>query len=1035
MKYLLSDKIIANAICTIVCICNLSILKAQFPNPLDFNSATNAANNGTIPLGSNDLHWTVALTNSLGIYVPAVNCGNQATCCWVNSPYPNANWITYPHTCSSSPAEHSCLGNVDEFYKLTFNLPGTNCGQAINTASAYCLSLDFFADNWVSEIYVNNIITFINPNGFPYGASGFSSPLTVCLCNNWMSGSNTVIVHVKSGAPTFPGWTGFLVQANQTVNTTVGVPFSATINQSNVSCFGGNNGSATVTASGGSSGFTYSWIPSGGTSNIANGLSAGNYSVIVSSGSCSTTATFTITQPAAFSINASSNTTLCPGSNVVLTASGASTYSWNTGASSSSITINSPGNYVVTGVNASGCTNSKTITVTSGPSPTINISGTNTICVGSAAVLTANGANTYTWNTGQQSSGISVSPPATTVYSVTGSSPGVTCSSTQTVVVTVNAFLTLGISGLTSICTGNSTTLTASGANSYSWSTGSQSNTISAVPLSNSNFSVVGTNTLTGCTGSIGITVTVNPLPQISVNSPSICPGKSALLAASGANTYTWSNGAFTQSTSVNSSGIYTVNAASSSGCLNSTTVNVTQLSLPSLTISGANVVCQSQTSSLVAFGATSYTWSTGALTQTVFLQNNASSIYSVSGTDNATGCTNTQTFAVNVNPLPTILLSGNAVTCDGASTTLMASGADTYSWSSGQTSSQITVNPPGTNAYVVTGTNTITGCQNFSSLTVTVSATPNLNVTGGTICAGQPFTLIAQGASSYVWNTGATTASAVVSPIVNSVYTVTGYGTSPVCNISRTVQVNVKAAPQLTLNTNYLSICKGSSAVLSVTGSNSYIWSDGQTNSTILIAPAASMIYSVSSLEAGSGCISTKTVQVQVNDLPDVRIIGDTTLCDGERTVLAASGANSYTWSTSATTNKIDVLINENALYFLFGFNTQTGCSNMDSIRLGNSEKCCEIYIPNSFTPNEDGINENFGALSLCKFTEFKFFIFDKWGEQIFSSNDINLKWNGYYKGELCKQDVYVYMLRAKRKGVSIKTYIEKTGHVSLIR
>ena len=95
---------------------------AQFPSPLNFNTSTNTSNTGTLPIGTNDLHWTAAITNSLGTYVPAVVCGNQATCCWINSPYPNANWITYPHTCSSSPAEHSCLGNVDEFYKTTFNL-------------------------------------------------------------------------------------------------------------------------------------------------------------------------------------------------------------------------------------------------------------------------------------------------------------------------------------------------------------------------------------------------------------------------------------------------------------------------------------------------------------------------------------------------------------------------------------------------------------------------------------------------------------------------------------------------------------------------------------------------------------------------------------------------------------------------------------------------------------------------------------------------------------------------------------------------
>ena len=105
-----------------------------------------------------------------------------------------------------------------------------------------------------------------------------------------------------------------------------------------------------------------------------------------------------------------------------------------------------------------------------------------------------------------------------------------------------------------------------------------------------------------------------------------------------------------------------------------------------------------------------------------------------------------------------------------------------------------------------------------------------------------------------------------------------------------------------------------------------------------------------------------------------------------------------------------------------------------MDSIKVGNSEKCCEIFIPNSFTPNEDNMNEDFGAVTLCEFLEYKMYIFDKWGEQIFVSNNVGARWNGYYKGVLCKEDVYVYLIKAKRKGIGFKSY-DKTGHVSLIK
>ena len=126
---------IKNNILTILVLLILFSARAfgQFPNPMNFNTATNATNSGTLAIGSNDLHWTAALTNSLGLYVPAVVCGTQPG--WSSSPFNNVGWITYPHTCSASPAEHSCLGNVDEFYKATLTLPATSCGQSANSVS------------------------------------------------------------------------------------------------------------------------------------------------------------------------------------------------------------------------------------------------------------------------------------------------------------------------------------------------------------------------------------------------------------------------------------------------------------------------------------------------------------------------------------------------------------------------------------------------------------------------------------------------------------------------------------------------------------------------------------------------------------------------------------------------------------------------------------------------------------------------------------------------------------------------------------
>jgi hypothetical protein len=350
-------------------------IKAQFPNPLDFNTSTNATNTGTLSYNSNDLHWSVALTSSVGPFVPAVVCGNQAPCCWINSPYSNANWITYPHTCSSSPAEHSCLGNVDEYYRLVINLPDSSCSQAIGSPSAYCLSFDFYADNWVSEIFVNNVLTYYNPSSDPYNEFGFSSNggLTASLCNNWQAGANTVLIHVASSAPTYPGWTGFLAQANQTVNTVVGNPLSASVSQTATTC----GGSASVNANGGGGNYTYTWMPNGGNSALASNLLPGTYSVMVHSASgCAVTRTITIPQPD-YNVTTSGNSTICVGAPITIVAYGANTYTWYPGniqASSINVSPSVTTVYTINATTSSNCPTTNFCTVTA-----VSCTGFNTV--------------------------------------------------------------------------------------------------------------------------------------------------------------------------------------------------------------------------------------------------------------------------------------------------------------------------------------------------------------------------------------------------------------------------------------------------------------------------------------------------------------------------------------------------------------------------------------------------------------------------------------------------------------------------------
>jgi hypothetical protein len=194
-----------------------------FPDPLSSSGNAlkcNTGNNGsglTLPVGTADNFWEVSRNGISGTYVPAVVCGHNVWpgSTWIPSWSTSANWITYPHmsdpnACPSSTneAKHTCLGAVDEFYRLKICLPDSACGQPI--ASKFCMKMTFKADNCVWKIYVNSTTSsqYNSSSTNPYYELDYSTSggTTANLCNGWQPGINTVIVHVKSEID----FTGFL---------------------------------------------------------------------------------------------------------------------------------------------------------------------------------------------------------------------------------------------------------------------------------------------------------------------------------------------------------------------------------------------------------------------------------------------------------------------------------------------------------------------------------------------------------------------------------------------------------------------------------------------------------------------------------------------------------------------------------------------------------------------------------------------------------------------------------------------------------
>ncbi|MFM9055761.1 MAG: hypothetical protein ACKOQY_03615, partial [Bacteroidota bacterium] len=238
--------------------------------------------------------------------------------------------------------------------------------------------------------------------------------------------------------------------------------------QTNVSCFGGSNGAATVTATGGTTAYSYSWTGGGTTASIS-GKPAAAYTVTVTdANNCTTSATATITQPAAaLSVSTSQTDVLCTGAPTgaagVTPSGGTSgyTYSWTNGSTASSLSNIKAGAYTVTVTDANSCTTSSTITV-SQPATALSVSvtPTNVSCngssTGSASATPAGGTPTYTysWTGGGTSSSISAKAAGDYVVTVTD---GNGCQSTSIASIAQPAPITVTSSRGASFCAGDPT--------------------------------------------------------------------------------------------------------------------------------------------------------------------------------------------------------------------------------------------------------------------------------------------------------------------------------------------------------------------------------------------------------------------------------------------------------------------------------------------------------------------------------------------------------------------------------------------------
>jgi gliding motility-associated-like protein len=833
-------------------------------------------------------------------------------------------------------------GNTNSSSLTEFPANGATAGaNGLNVIATY--SFITYSGSSIFNVTASNTII----------CSGSSTTLSAvgALTYTWMpgnlNGTSVTVSPTSTTVYTVTGGSG-LCAATQTISITVNNSPTVTVISSPTTVCSTSGSSATLTAGGA---LSYTWNPGAvvSTSLVITPTVTSIFSVNgVNALGCVSTTTLSYSVTPTPTINTSSSSpAICAGSSVTLSATGASSYTWNPGALPGGTVTVSPAistTYTVTGSNGN-CTSTATIAIIVNASPTITASSSPAvICSGSSSTLTGNGAVSYTWNPGALvGQTINVTPPVSTIYTVTGAN-AFGCTATAITIVSVNITPTLNpIASPTAICIGGTSTLSSTGASSYTWNPGNLTgSSVTVTPLVTTTYTVVGSTS--GCFDTKTVSVIVNPLPVIGASSSptAICVGNSATLTGSGGATYTWSPGpltgvSVTVSPLVNTT--YTVVGTSSLGCSNSGTVSLVVNANPTITaVSNPTSICSGSGASatLTAGGAVSYTWNPGAIVGSpVIVTPTATTIYTVTGT-NASGCVSTKTVSILITPSPTITINGNpAPLCRGSSSTLTANGASSYTWlPGGSTATSIVVSPTATTVYTVIG---VSGnCSSSKTFTLVVLPRPNININTipPVICSGGSALLLAFGASSYTWNPSSSVGNTlVVSPSVTTSYTVTGSNLVGCTNTAVTT-VSVNPSPTITTVPSSTLACSGSSVTLVSSGGLTYLVNPGAlTGPIVVVSPSVTTTYTITGIN-NFGCTDTDTVTITVGNNPSITATASgSLLCDGGSFTLSASGATNYTWMPISLTGSSVVTTATNSIntYTVIGENG--GCSSVATV------------------------------------------------------------------------------------------------------
>ncbi len=817
---------------------------------------------------------------------------------------------------------------------VTWSNGATTQSITVNSAGTYTASVTTGGTCAVSSASIS--VTMVS-NVATVTASG---PTTICPTNTvtltansgssylWSNGATTqsIVVGTTGNYSVTVYQPGGCSAVSAPTNVTISMPVATvTVTGNPVICPGA---SVVLQANAGSA-----WLWSNGatTQNI-NVTTPGSYYVqvtnafncLTSSNSVSVTPSF----PTA-TISVSGNQTLCPGDNVTLTANSGSAYLWNNGATTQSIVVSTAGNFNVIVTNTDLCNATSTgIPVNmSNPIASATAGGNTTLCPGQNVTLNANSGSSWLWSNGSTTQSITVGSGGTYSVSVMNADG---CSANSNLIPVVNSIPTAAVtaSGPVDLCPGTNVTLNANAGQSYLWSNGSTSSSINVSSPGSYSVQVTNTDNCTAASTAINVTSLLAVASITPSGSTLLCPGNNVNLNASSGSAWLWSNGATTQTISVNQAGNYSVTIINSNGCTEVSAPMAVSLSNPSATATpaGNTMLCPGQNVALNANSGSSWLWSNGSTTQSINVGSGGT--YSVSVT-NSDGCTAISNLIVvsESNPLANITASGPLDLCPGENVTLTANPGQSYLWSDGSTSSTITVSSSGVYSVQVTNTDNCVAVSSNTNVN-TLNAVATITAMGPTqLCPGGNVVLAASAGSAWLWSNGETTQNITVTQSGNYSVNVVNSNSCAALTLPVSVSFSTPTASATALSST--DICPGSSVGLTANNGSAWLWSNGATTQQIQVTTSGN--YSVQVTDP-TGCIAnSNSIPVQViTPLANITVQGNTDLCPGQQVILIANTGSNYLWSTGATTQQITL--------------TQTGSY---SVQVINSIGCTALSAP----------------------------------------------------------------------------------------